>query len=1393
MFANLDFVCNTKPCINLYVTFFLHCSCKENVIGRVCDHCVAGHYAFPDCVRCSCDPDGTTEDVCDQLTAHCFCKKHVRGQLNIATRGPLAFPECVRCSCDPDGTTEDVCDQLTAHCFCKKHVRGQLNIATRGPLAFPECVRCSCDPDGTTEDVCDQLTAHCFCKKHVRGQLNIATRGPLAFPECVRCSCDPDGTTEDVCDQLTAHCFCKKHVRGQLNIATRGPLAFPECVRCSCDPDGTTEDVCDQLTAHCFCKKHVRGQLNIATRGPLAFPECVRCSCDPDGTTEDVCDQLTAHCFCKKHVRGQLNIATRGPLAFPECVRCSCDPDGTTEDVCDQLTAHCFCKKHVRGQLNIATRGPLAFPECVRCSCDPDGTTEDVCDQLTAHCFCKKHVRGQACDTCQEDYFNLQPDNPDGCTKCHCFGKTTRCTSSYNLYWAEDNPDGCTKCHCFGKTTRCTSSYNLYWAEDNPGGCTKCHCFGKTTRCTSSYNLYWAEINGMTDWYLANVEVNRTLNIFPINQVPAEVNEKVIGAELPESNGEKIVYFGAPDYYLGKRLTSYGGYLTYTVYYTTKFDGRAIAAPDVILGGASGYIIHNRYLQTIYDILVAKGSYGGYLTYTVYYTTKFDGRAIAAPDVILGGASGYIIHNRYQVLLTLYDIFLKFLKGHTAGSYGGYLTYTVYYTTKFDGRAIAAPDVILGGASGYIIHNRYQVLQTIYDTLVSKGSYGGYLTYTVYYTTKFDGRAIAAPDVILGGASGYIIHNRSYGGYLTYTVYYTTKFDGRAIAAPDVILGGASGYIIHNRYQVLQTIYDTLVSKGSYGGYLTYTVYYTTKFDGRAIAAPDVILGGASGYIIHNSIEQPPSLVEWTHSVRLSEDDFVNLDNSAVSKDQFMNILVNVTSIYIRATYEAEAVTIRLNSVTLDVGVEDYVEGAKPATSVEQCQCPAAYRGTSCEQCVEGHYRLSTGPHQGFCIPCTCNGHADACDVTTGVCLHRPAPGLLHPLHVTTGVCLVSAGLYTTVAVREATTDSAPARTRASASPARATDTPTPATSPPACVCTGPHQGFCIPCTCNGHADACDVTTGVCLVSAGLYTTVAVREATTDSAPARTRASASPARATDTPTPATSPPACVCTGPHQGFCIPCTCNGHADACDVTTGVCLVSAGLYTTVAVREATTGSAPARTRASASPARATDTPTPATSPPACVCTGPHQGFCIPCTCNGHADACDVTTGVCLVSAGLYTTVAVREATTGSAPARTRASASPARATDTPTPATSPPACVCTGPHQGFCIPCTCNGHADACDVTTGVCLVSAGLYTTVAVRGGPLPAQHRPAPGLLHPLHVTTGVCLVSAGLYTTVAVREATTGSAPARTRASASPARHHRRVSGQCWSIHNSSRA
>lgn len=64
------------------------------------------------------------------------------------------------------------------------------------------------------------------------------------------------------------------------------------------------------------------------------------------------------------------------------------------------------------------------------CACDLRGSKEEICDQNTAQCNCKANVEGEACDVCVDGTFDIQASNVEGCTKCFCFGKTSRCGSA---------------------------------------------------------------------------------------------------------------------------------------------------------------------------------------------------------------------------------------------------------------------------------------------------------------------------------------------------------------------------------------------------------------------------------------------------------------------------------------------------------------------------------------------------------------------------------------------------------------------------------------------------------------------------------------------------------------------------------------------------------------------------------------------------------------------------------------------------------------------------------------------------------------------------------------------------------------------------------------------------
>ena len=58
------------------------------------------------------------------------------------------------------------------------------------------------------------------------------------------------------------------------------------------------------------------------------------------------------------------------------------------------------------------------------CDCDPSGSQydgecenrdDDTLDLVAGRCICKTYVTGRRCDQCQEGYWNLKEDDPDGC------------------------------------------------------------------------------------------------------------------------------------------------------------------------------------------------------------------------------------------------------------------------------------------------------------------------------------------------------------------------------------------------------------------------------------------------------------------------------------------------------------------------------------------------------------------------------------------------------------------------------------------------------------------------------------------------------------------------------------------------------------------------------------------------------------------------------------------------------------------------------------------------------------------------------------------------------------------------------------------------------------------
>lgn len=199
---------------------------------------------------------------------------------------------------------------------------------------------------------------------------------------------------------------------------------------CNCDSEGSTSFECDKFGGQCPCRPNIIGRrCEICKSGFYGFPRCRPCNCP------SLCERDTGRCICPPRVTGQrcdqCEPGTYGFHPIIGCEECNCSPLGVLDGDLQCDDDGCRCKENVVGrQCDRCHAGYSQFPHCERCDCDSRGTTGDICDQYTAECFCKANVQGLACDVCREGTFDIQAENVDGCTKCFCFGKTTR----YDIY-----------------------------------------------------------------------------------------------------------------------------------------------------------------------------------------------------------------------------------------------------------------------------------------------------------------------------------------------------------------------------------------------------------------------------------------------------------------------------------------------------------------------------------------------------------------------------------------------------------------------------------------------------------------------------------------------------------------------------------------------------------------------------------------------------------------------------------------------------------------------------------------------------------------------------------------------------------------------------------------------
>ncbi|XP_026264666.2 laminin subunit alpha-1 [Urocitellus parryii] len=251
------------------------------------------------------------------------------------------------------------------------------------------------------------------------------------------------------------------------------------------------------------------------------------------------CLQNTMGINCETCVDGYYRPHKVSPYEDEPCRPCVCDPVGSLSAICVKDDLHsdlnkgkwpgqCPCKEGYAGEkCDRCQFGYKGYPNCVPCDCNLAGSVND--DPCTDPCLCKENVEGKNCDRCKPGFYNLKERNPQGCSECFCFGVSDVCDS---LSW----PIG--------------------------------------------------QVNDMSGWLVTDL-------VSP-NKIHSQ--QEALGGRHQISINNTLVmqrltskyYWSAPEAYLGNKLTSFGGFLKYTVSYdipVETVDSDLMSHADIIIKG----------------------------------------------------------------------------------------------------------------------------------------------------------------------------------------------------------------------------------------------------------------------------------------------------------------------------------------------------------------------------------------------------------------------------------------------------------------------------------------------------------------------------------------------------------------------------------------------------------------------------------------------------------------------------------------------------------------------------------------------------------------------------------------------------------------------------------------
>lgn len=196
------------------------CNCKPGIGGKMCDQCLNGYYGYTLSGCHKCDPCNVPGHICDPKNGRCVCPPYTEGdRCQFCTPNAHGYDPvkgCEPCNCNPRGSLNLKCDELSGNCFCQEGFEGRhCDKCKFGYYQFPNCFKCDCNSAGTDFTRCHLNNGQCQCDEN--GQ--CPCKENVIGLKCDRCKENAFGLLEKN-SKGCFECFCfgRVHQCNQANL-----------------------------------------------------------------------------------------------------------------------------------------------------------------------------------------------------------------------------------------------------------------------------------------------------------------------------------------------------------------------------------------------------------------------------------------------------------------------------------------------------------------------------------------------------------------------------------------------------------------------------------------------------------------------------------------------------------------------------------------------------------------------------------------------------------------------------------------------------------------------------------------------------------------------------------------------------------------------------------------------------------------------------------------------------------------------------------------------------------------------------------------------------------------------------------------------------------------------